>query len=197
MTSMLLDKAFEKFDAYNGTDPHVLVWNQVSYPQELFLALQLHTWVLKLNSAPSEPLLLASRCQHIGRWEVPRHAYPEGRVGYLSWRRNLAELHALKAKSILQEVGYTPDVISMVEHIILKRNIKKDPDVQTIENALCLVFLEFQYEDFHTRHEGDKVINIIKKSLLKMDTEGREFALTLNYSTAGLTYIKEALKQLQ
>jgi hypothetical protein len=192
-----LGLAFQKFDAYNQKDPHTFIWDGVSYPQEYFLALKLHEWVLKLNPGASEALLLASRSQHIGRWETPRESYPEGREAYLKWRKDLALFHAEKASAIMKEVGYNDEQISRVKQIILKQKLKVDADVQTMENALCLVFLEFQYEDFFPKYSPEKVINILRKSLLKMDSHGHQFALTLNFSEKGLHYIQEALNSIK
>lgn len=191
-----LANAFQKFDEYNKTDNHFFEWEGRQYPQEYFLAIQLYEWVLKLAPDASKALLLASRCQHIGRWEIPRESYPDGRVGYLTWRKDLGLFHALKAKEILLDIGFDSDEIAKVERIVLKQRIKTDPEVQTMENALCLVFLQFQYEEFHAKHDAEKVINILKKSLLKMDAHGHQFALSLTYSEKGLAYIQEALKLL-
>ena len=191
-----LSAAFEHFDAYNQKDPNTLVWDGTPWPQEYFLAIKLYDWVKKLNPDADEELLLASRSQHIGRWEIPRNTYPEGREAYLKWRKDLAQYHAEKAGAIMEQVGYGPEQIARVKQILLKQKLKVDHDVQTIENALCLVFLQFQYEDFYPKYEPDKVINILKKSLLKMDAHGHQFALGLTYSETGLYYIKEALKLL-
>jgi len=192
MTKLAL--AYKAFDEYNQKDPHTFVWDGLSYPQEYFLALKLYDWVLKLDPNASEELLLASRSQHIGRWEIPREDYPDGREGYLKWRKELALFHAGKASVIMEETGYTDEQIARVKQIILKQKIKVDAEVQTMENALCLVFLEFQYEDFCSKHPAEKVINILKKSLLKMDKHGHQFALALNYSEMGLSYIRSAAK---
>jgi hypothetical protein len=189
-----LSAAFEQFDAYNQKDPNIFIWENKSHPQEYFLAIELYNWVNKLDPDASEELLLASRSQHIGRWEIPRNTYPEGREAYLKWRKDLALYHAEKAAAIMENVGYDPEQIARARQILLKQKIKVDQDVQTMENALCLVFLQFQYEDFHPKYEADKVINILKKSLLKMDAHGHQFALTLPYSDQGLHYIQEALK---
>jgi len=189
-----LTAAFAQFDNYNQQDPNTFTWHGESYPQEYFLAVKLYEWVLKLIPEASEELLLASRCQHIGRWEIPRNTYPDGREAYLQWRKDLAKYHAKTAADILQSLGYNEEQVARVTRIILKQKIKADAEVQTMENALCLVFLEFQYEDFYPKHDGDKVINILKKSLLKMDAAGHKFALTLTYSDKGLHYIQEALK---
>ncbi|WP_183556717.1 DUF4202 domain-containing protein [Mucilaginibacter sp. SP1R1] len=189
-----LSAAFELFDAYNKKDPNTFTWDGLTYPQEYFLALKLYDWVNQLAPDASEELLLASRSQHIGRWEIPRNTYPEGREAYLKWRKDLAQYHAEKAAAIMEQVGYQPDQIARTKQILLKQKIKVDDDVQTMENALCLVFLQFQYEDFHPKYEAKKVINILKKSLLKMDAHGHAFALGLTYSEQGLHYIQEALK---
>ena len=189
-----LNAAFEQFDTYNQKDPNTFIWENKSHPQEYFLAIELYNWVNKLDPNASEELLLASRSQHIGRWEIPRNTYPEGREAYLKWRKDLAQYHAEKAAAIMENVGYTPEQIARTRQILLKQKIKVDHDVQTMENALCLVFLQFQYEDFHPKYEAEKVINILKKSLLKMDAHGHQFALTLPYSDQGLHYIQEALK---
>lgn len=189
-----LQEAYRLFDDYNRKDPNVFIWDGNSYPRELFFAIKLHEWVLKLSPQAGEALLLASRCQHIGRWEIPRDSYPEGRDSYLKWRRDLAAFHAEKATEILEQVGYDEETISRVRRVVLKQKIKVDPEVQTIENALCLVFLEFQYEEFYTRYPAEKVVNILKKSLLKMDGHGHKFALALSFSEKGLSHIREALK---
>ncbi|HUH19061.1 DUF4202 domain-containing protein [Albibacterium sp.] len=191
-----LDLAFEKYDAYNRMDPVSYTYKGEVFPEEYFLANRLYEWVLKLDPQPSEELLLASRSQHIGRWEIPRSQYPDGKAGYLDWRRNLAVFHADKSTAIMKEVGYGQDQIDRVRQFLLKKKIKVDKEVQTLENALCLVFLEFQYEDFFPKYEPEKIVNILRKSLLKMDEKGRQQALTLHYSDEGLNYIKQALEQI-
>ena len=191
-----LQIAFDAFDSYNKQDPFTFTWEGVSYPQEYFLALKLHEWVLKLDPNASEELLLASRSQHIGRWESPRESYPMDREGYLKWRRDLAHFHADKSAEIMRRAGYDEAIIERVKQIILKQKIKVDAEVQTMENALCLMFLEFQYEDFLHKHSPEKVVNILRKSLIKMDGHGHQFALGIQYSDLGLQYINEALQLL-
>lgn len=193
-----LNKAFELFDAYNKQDPRSFSWEGMSEPQEYFFAVKLYEWVLKLDPDADEELLLASRCQHIGRWEIPREDYPEGREPYLKWRKDLALHHAAITGRLMKEAGYGDETLDRVKQIILKQRIKVDPDVQTMENALCLVFLQLQYEEFRKKYEPEpeKIINILRKSLLKMDENGHRFALTLPYSANGLDLINKALDRL-
>jgi hypothetical protein len=193
MDNKKIEKAFELFDQYNSKDPKQYTWNGKVYPQELFLAQQLHQWVLKLEPAAAEPLLLASRCQHIGRWEVPRDTYPDGKAGYLNWRSNLAKYHAQKAEELLLQAGYDEETISKVKQINLKQQLKTDPEVQTMENALCLVFLQFEFEDFLQKHDEAKIIRILQKTWAKMSDAGRDVALSLNFSPKAGEIIKKAL----
>ncbi len=193
MTQDRIEKAFSLFDKYNKQDPHQVSWDGETFPSEYFYALKLYGWVIKLEPEASESLLLASRAQHIGRWEIPRDTYPQNKAGYLNWRSNLGKYHAQKAAELLKEAGYADDEIEKVKHIILKQQIKADPEVQTIEDALCLVFLEYQYEDFISKHDDLKLIRILQKTWGKMSEAGRQAALSLSYSDKGLDLIKRAL----
>lgn len=190
-----LDQAFEAFDAVNKTDPNTFTWQGKEWPRELFLASKLSEWVLRLDPNASTPLRLASRCQHIGRWQIARREYPEGRIGYLTWRKALARHHADMAATILRDLNFEDNTIERVQTILMKRGIKQDAEVQVMENALCLVFLQYQFEEFRVGNE-EKIVDIIRKSLLKMDEAGRNQALMLEYSSAGLAIINEALAGL-
>jgi hypothetical protein len=187
-------KAFELFDAYNRQDPHKLSVGGMEFPAEYYYALQLYHWVKKLAPGASESLLLASRCQHIGRWKIPRDQYPSGKAGYLRWRTDLAKFHAATAEELLKQAGYAQPDIADVRHILLKENLKNDEEVQVMENALCLVFLEFQFEDFVARHDDEKVIRILQKSWKKMSEPGRNAALTLSYSPKAQAMLSKALQ---
>ena len=188
------DKAFALFDTFNQQDPNVIIKDGVSYPAEYFYALRLYDWVNKLDPDASEPLLLASRCQHIGRWKIPRSDYPMNKPGYYNWRTDLAKFHAETAATLMYEAGYDDGFVKAVQHILLKKDLKSDHDVQVMEDALCLVFLEYQYEDFLQHHDEEKVIRIVRKSWSKMSEAGRNAALQLSYSEKGKAFINSALK---
>jgi len=189
-----LEQAFELFDEYNKKGPEQLVWNGQSFTAEYFYAVELYNWVRKIEPDANEFLLLASRCQHIGRWEIPRSDYPEGRTGCLNWRTDLGKFHAAKAGEILQSVGYTTDEIERVQQIIRKQRLKLDADVQVIENALCLVFLEFQFDDLIRKLSEEKMINVLRKTWKKMSKAGHDAALKLQYSPEGFSLIEKALQ---
>lgn len=187
-------KAFQLFDEYNKQDPNVLIYEGVQFPEEYFYALNLHEWITKLEPNASEALLIASRCQHIGRWEVARNLYPQGRTGYLKWRSDLAKYHSEKAIAIMKRAGYNDEhLFERVKQIILKRQFKTDHEVQVMEDALCLVFLQFEFEEFMQKHDEDKLIRILQKTWNKMSLRGREPALSLNYSVQAKEVLQKAL----
>ncbi|HEV7379026.1 MAG TPA: DUF4202 domain-containing protein [Dyadobacter sp.] len=188
-----LEEAFEKFDSYNKQAREKVTWDGQSFPSEYFYALRLHEWVIKLNPEASEPLLLASRAQHIGRWEISRGTYPEGRVGYLKWRTDLSKFHAEKAAEILSGIGYDEPTIVRVTEIIRKQKLKSDADVQTIEDALCIVFLVYQFDDLILKLSEEKMIDILQKTWKKMSGAGQAVALKLTYSEGAETLLKKAL----
>src|SRR5690606_40990504 len=82
------------------------------------------------------------------------------------------------------------DTIDRVQDIILKRKLKIDSEVQTIEDALCLVFLEFQYDDLIAKHSDEKIVNILRKTWCKMTDQGKKVALTLNFTEKGTLLLK-------
>nr|WP_068890339.1 DUF4202 domain-containing protein [Pedobacter panaciterrae] len=191
-----LQEAFKLFDDYNQQDPRSITWKNTELPQEYAYAIMLYEWVLSLQPVSSEELLLASRSQHIGRWEIPRNSYPEGRVPYLKWRKDLAAHHAAISSSLMQKAGYEETKIARVQEIILKKRIKQDAEVQIMENALCLLFLEYQYEDLRKKYlnNPEKMVNILYKSLLKMDAHGHAVAMLLNFKNEGLVLVKKAIE---
>ncbi len=125
----------EVFDKINAQDPHREIFEGKEYPRELLYAQRLTDWVKKLDPQASEALFLASRCQHLKRWEIPRTDFEEGRLGYLKWRKRLYQYHAEEAEKILKEVGYDATTIEKVKNINLKKNLKH-PYTQSMEYAL-------------------------------------------------------------
>ena len=186
------DAAIRRFDEENARDP-----NQESkesgQPRELLYAQRLTNWVLRLNPNPSETVRLAARCQHLCRWMIPRRDYPMTRPGYLKWRADLKKFHAQKAGEILSEVGYGDETIRRVQDLNLKQNFPADAECRLLEDALCLVFLEFQFADLAAKTDDDKMVNALKKSWGKMTEAARAEALKLNYTEREKALIQKAL----
>jgi len=190
-----LSKAFQRFDEANGKDPNTEEYSGTDYPKELLYAIRMTE---KLNAfAPdaSEVLQLTARCQHICRWEIPRESYDMDRAGYLRWRQDLKKFHAQKATTILQEVGYSQDTIDKVVFLLEKKKLKKNEDTQTLEDVICLVFLQFYFEDFAKKHLEEKIIDILQKTWRKMSDKGRDAALQLPLSKITHDLIAKALEK--
>ena len=181
--------AIARFDAENSRDPN----RENSRPRELLYAERLTGWVLKLCPHASEPLRLAARGQHICRWESPRENYPMTRAGYLKWRADLKKFHAQKSGEILRETGYDDETIRRVQDLNLKKNFPADPEVRVLEDALCLVFLEFQFAELAAKSDDEKMINALRKSWEKMTEAARAEALKLDYGEREKNLISRTL----
>jgi len=135
-------RALAEIDALNAQDPNSIVIRGQRVPKELGHSRLLSEWIDRLAPSASEALRLAGRASHLVRWRYPRSEYPEGRVGYLRWRKDLQQKHATTAAAILREQGYDEALVSRVGAIICKKGLGRDAEVQVLEDALCLVFLE-------------------------------------------------------
>lgn len=162
------DRAIAAIDAANADDPNTIVVRGEVRPKELAHAELVSEWVVQLRPAASEALRLAARAHHLRRWTVPRTSYPSGRAGYLRWRRDLHEQHAREVGEILGGVGYGDVVIARVQDLVRKRGLGTDPEVQALEDALCLVFLETQFDELATRLDPEKLDGVVDKTLEKM-----------------------------
>ena len=116
------------------------------------------------------------------------------RPGYLTWRANLKKFHAQKAGGILRACGYPEDLILRVQDLNLKKNFPADPLCRVLEDALCLVFLEFQFAELAAKTDEAKTINALQKSWGKMTEAGRSAALKLNYGPQEMKLLEAALK---
>jgi hypothetical protein len=190
------DRAIAAFDAANARDPTVLTVNGVERPKELVFAERLSAWVARLEPDASEPLRLAARCQHLRRWEIPRTSYPDGRIGYLEWRKELSRFHARSAAAILTAEGYDATTIEHVSRINQKKSMKLDADVQVMEDALCLSFLEFEFAEFAAKHADDKIVDIVQKTWRKMSDRAHQVALTLPFEGHAKTLVLRALEPI-
>jgi Domain of unknown function (DUF4202) len=187
--------AIARFDAANADDPTTEVFQGAVYPKELLYARRMTTWLDNLAPNASEALRLAVRCQHIQRWTIPRHTYTMDRHGYLRWRTTLAKFHADTATAILRDVGYDEATIQRVQRLLRKERLKRDPEVQCLEDVICLVFLEHYLAAFATQHDEAKVLDILRKTWTKMSARGHEVALTLPMSPEARRLVEQALTE--
>jgi hypothetical protein len=191
------EAAGRRIDSANSLDPNHEIVEGIARPRELIYAERLTHWVLQLCPDASEELRLAARCQHICRWMVARSSYPMTRPGYLKWREDLKKFHAEKAGEILRAVGYPEETVAKVQMLNLKKNFPQDPDSRVLEDALCLVFLEFQFAELAAKTTDDKMINALQKSWEKMTPAARERAMKLNFGPREKALLERALAQTE
>lgn len=182
MSTPQFEQALRSIDEANAQDPTKIEIDGESVPYEFFYSREVTKWVSRLKSDASLELLLAARCQHICRWEIPRASYPMTRPGYLKWRTDLKKFHAEKSAAILAEAGFSPESIARVRSLNLKENLGSDAELQVLEDALCLVTLEHQFTDLIRKTDEEKLVTILQKTWKKMSPAGHELALSIEYT---------------
>ena len=189
-----LKLAISRFDALNAQDPHTDLVAGRPEPKELIYARRMTEWLHRLAPNASVALQLAARSQHLMRWHIPRETFPKDRAGYIRWRTTLYDFHADRAAEVLREVGYDDATIERVRSLIRKQNLKSDADAQTLEDVICLVFLENYFADFARDHDEEKLVKILRKTWRKMSDRGHAAAMKLNLGPGELELIAKALE---
>ncbi|NJX14218.1 DUF4202 domain-containing protein [Tamlana crocina] len=187
------ETAIALIDEKNNQDPNVYEVFGIEYPKELLYSQRMTRKLLQFEPNASKALQIAARAQHICRWKIARDEYPMDRVGYLKWRETLKKMHAELTSEILNQVGYDQEFIDRVSFLINKKLIKKNEESQTLEDTICLVFLDYYFEEFAAKHDDEKVIDILNKTWVKMSEKGHQEALKLPFSEKSLALVKQAI----
>ena len=174
-----LARALAAIDAANSKDPVAEDDDGQSRPRALLYGRRMSARLASFEPEASVALRIAARAQHIERWTIPRSDYPMDRQGYHRWRRTLADFHAERTGEILAPLGYPPELIERVQSLLRKENLKTDPETRTLEDVICLVFLQYYLADFSRPHEESRIIGILQKTWGKMSPRGQEAALHL------------------
>jgi limonene-1,2-epoxide hydrolase len=167
--------AWVAIDAANREDPTIVTVRGETGPKEILHAELMTTWLERLRPDASDALLVAARGHHLRRWTVPRSTYPSGRAGYLKWRKQLHNQHATELGAIMQAAGFDDATIAATQSLVRKDGLNRaEPgaDVQILEDALCLVFLETQFTDLAARLDPETLPGVIVKTVHKMSPAG-------------------------
>ena len=168
-----LTQLFERIDQLNREDPNMEQVGGTSVPRELAYAQRLCDWVDRLRPDASEALRIAARGQHVQRWTIPRERYERTRRGYLRWREDLKTFHADTVARLMHGIGFPDASIQRVREIMGKRRLQDDPESQTLEDALCLIFFETQLTELKQKTPDDKLQEVVRKVLKRMGAQGR------------------------
>ncbi len=186
-------RALTELDALHAQDPRQVEVEGETLPLELWHAGRMSAWLERVVEAPSELVQLAVRSQHLQRWEVPRSEYPEGRVGYLTWRRDQGKRAGETTARVMEAAGYSAEEAAEVSRMIRKQGLGRDPGTQAVEDCACLVFLENYFADFSKQVEHDHLVRIVQMTWKKMSPKAHELALTLPMSAEARAVVEEAL----
>lgn len=187
-------KVIAAIDAANASDPNRMTVNGRSEASETIYSRRMNAMLDRIYPDASEVLKVAARAQHIERWTTPRSSYPDGRVGYLRWRTDLKNYHARRAGELMAECGYGSEWIARAQSLIRKEKLKYDTEAQALEDVICLVFLEDYFADFAPKYDEAKVIDILRKTWIKMSPKAQSAALRLELPEQARGLIERALK---
>jgi tRNAThr (cytosine32-N3)-methyltransferase len=188
-----LARARELIDQAHSADPARAADGRAA---ELVYAERMEGWVVRLVPDASPLLRLAARCQHLERWAVPRASFPEGKIGYLTWRRSLYTKQAERARELLVAAGVAAEAAADVATWVSKTGLKTNAGTQALEDAACLVFLENEIGAFAAQHADyprEKFIDILRKTWRKMSPGAQHAALQLELPPAIRELVHAAL----
>lgn len=186
-------KARSEIYAAHDEDPTKVTINGKHIPYETHYAEKMESYLSKRSPRASEVLRLAICAQHFRRWEVPRSSYPMTKVGYHSWRSGLKKRQAELCGQILEKYYSKADVergMALIEKEGLKQG---EEEVQVLEDVACLVFLDDQFDEFQKKHDEDKMVNILKKTWVKMSKQGQDMALEIPMTDECKALVEKAL----
>ena len=166
-------------DAANARDPNRIETGGRREPAELVYGQRMSLTLARMAPDASAHLQIAARGQHIDRWTSPRKSYPDGRIGYLKWRKDLKDFHAGRLGEIMAAAGYGTDDIARVGSLVRKERLKLDVEAQVLEDIVCVVFLEHYIDGFMAKTDREKLADILAKTWAKMSPLGHEHALRL------------------
>ena len=166
-------QVFAAIDAANAADPRL----EDGQPVELLYGQRMTAEQERLYPDAPDALAIACRGQHIERWLLPRDAFAMDRAGYLQWRQEQGRRHADRIAGIMTDAGYGPDDIDQARRMLTKQGLKRDPEVQALEDVICFTFIRWYLGDFMSEHADKGVPRIIEKTARKMSPEGRARAL--------------------
>lgn len=179
MDTTRLQAILDELETIHTRDPRRVVVDGRDMAWEQHYAEQMLAWLARRAPKASPALQIAASAQHLRRWQIPRSEYPMDRAGYLRWRTELARLAGEEAAAIVQRHTGDASLAERVSALVRKRNLKRDPETQALEDTACLVFLEREFEQFAPTVDEDKLIDILRKTWAKMSSEGHALALAL------------------
>ena len=168
-----LTAALSLIDTANAADQT----QEDGQPAALLYGQRMTSELASLFPQASDILQIAARGQHVERWLLPRTDYPLGKEGYYAWRREQGRRHAARVGGIMADAGYPAADQDRVGVLLRKEGIKRDAEVQALEDTICFVFIRWYLAGFAEKHSAEALVEIVTKTARKMSAEGRAKAL--------------------
>jgi hypothetical protein len=92
--------------------------------------------------------------------------------------------------------GYGRDDAARVGAIVRKERLRGDPEVQMLEDVVCIVFLEHYLADFMGKTDEAKLARILAQTWNKMSEQGHAHAGKLDLPPSILMLLKRGLEQI-
>lgn len=192
MRDLRIASVFAAVDAANSDDPNLTDAGPLALVQGQLGS----AWLKKLTETPTPELQVAVRAHHLKRWELLRSNYPEGRAGYLRWRKDNKAHQANAAAEILAEHDWSTEHIDRVRLLLSRSQLRTDSDTQHLEDAACLVFLETQFDAMSEQTDADRMVTIVVKTLKKMSPQAISLAGSLAFGRCGEQILADAVKRM-
>jgi Domain of unknown function (DUF4202) len=196
-SSSRYDTVIAAIDVANAADANIIEADGRAEPAALVYGRRMSATLARMAPDASEPLRIAARGQHIERWRLARKSYPEGRAGYLRWRKDAKELHARRLGDIMAAAGYGAGDIDRVGALVRKEKLKLDAEAQLLEDVVCVVFLEHYLTPFMAKTEPAKLPGILAKTWKKMSDFGHAEALKLSVPPQVLRLLEQGLAEMR
>ncbi len=188
-----LETVLALIDAANGQDPNGIEVAGQTRPAELVYGQRMSARLADFLPEAGEHLQIACRAQHLERWTLPRKSYPMDLTGYHRWRNEQKRRHGARVRELMGEAGYSEEDCARVESLVRKKDLKRDPEAQALEDVACLVFLEHYAADFAAGRDEDHLVEIVRKTWNKMSPAGQEAALALKLHDGVAALVSRAL----
>ena len=187
------DLAAAEIDVANSADPQVISVRGADVPLALAHGRLAVEWIRRMHPDAEDTWLLAARAHHLRRWAVSRSTYPEGKAGYLRWRKDQKARHATEVAAILVDAGYEASAVQRVQALIRRDGLGSDPGAQAMEDAACLVFLETQLADMVHRFDIPHLHDVLRRTARKMSPAALALVADVPLTDSERNLLAEAL----
>ena len=176
-------KATTAIKEVHGADSVQHMENGMAFPSEILYGQRMLALLEEVYPESSFAFKLAVQCQHLKRWGIPRTDYPFDRRGYHEWRRVVMEYQLAETRTVLSAVPVEEEDLLWILDALKNQGNKANGNAQIITDTACLVFMKWYMVPFAAKHESEKVVDILKKTMRKMSEKGIHWVSKLGLSS--------------